>query len=183
VLIIRGAFTVFSLGMDSLGEELRKRGLEVEVVPAFQASSAAARLGDKYLKRQDSGPLVIIGHSKGGHLAPRCARELQARRIPVKLVVIVDNPNESIVPANVERCVNFYHTNMLGVFHGLPARAEDGRTEIVNADINRLPSRKKGGYIDHFNMDASPWIHSLIVAEVLRACGESPAAALDGQSW
>ena len=34
VLLIRGAFTVFSLGLDTLGDKLKEYGLDVEVVPA-----------------------------------------------------------------------------------------------------------------------------------------------------
>src|SRR5262245_54593395 len=106
VLIIRGAFTVFSLGLDTLGDELEAQGIAVKVVPAFSAISAAEEIAQVHKRRPE--PIVIIGHSKGGNLAPQCAEQLAKSKIPVALVVVVDNPHDTTVPANVERCVNFY---------------------------------------------------------------------------
>ncbi len=168
VLIIRGAFTVFSLGLDTLGAELEKQGLEVSVVPAFSATSAVQELTQAYRRRP--APVVIIGHSKGGHLAPQCAEQLARSRIPVRLVVAVDNPHAATVPANVERCVNYYQTNVLGVVQGALMKAKSRKTELENVNIDRLPQRDAGGYIDHFNIDGSPWVRAMIVKEVLRAC-------------
>ena len=96
-------------------------------MPAFQASAATERLRDAYVRH--AMPIVIIGHSKGGYLAPDCAMELAKNHIPVSLVLIVDNPHEVTVPANVERCVNFYQTNYLGVVVG--ALAKRNRTSSV----------------------------------------------------
>ncbi len=176
VLIIRGALTVFSLGLDTLGDELEAQGMAVEVVPAYSAASAAQEIAEAHKRRPQ--PIVIIGHSKGGHLAPQCAEQLAKSRIPVALVVVVDNPNAAIVPANVERCVNFYQTNWLGVVQGALMKAQSAKTEIWNVNIDKLPQRGRGGYIDHFNIDASPWVHSMIVQQVLRACpAETPTAS------
>jgi hypothetical protein len=177
VLLIRGAFTVFSLGLDTLGDKLKEYGLDVEVVPAFMASTATDQIRDEYLRHPM--PIVIIGHSKGGHLAPECAEELGKSRIPVRLVVIVDNPHEVAVPPNVERCVNFYQTNILGIVQGAFAKAESPRTQLFNLDVDRLPHRDEGGYIDHFNIHSSPWVHSMIIGQVLRAC---PAEVKDDDS-
>src|SRR5205085_10421672 len=69
-----------------------------------------------------------------------------------------------------KRCVNFYQTNYLGIVFGALAKAESQRTQLYNWDVDRLPRRDEGGYIDHFNIHSSPWIHSMIVREVLRAC-------------
>src|SRR5262245_45677656 len=66
VLIIRGAFTVFSLGLDTLGDELAAQGIDVKVVPAFSATSATEELAELHQRRPE--PIVIIGHSKGGYL-------------------------------------------------------------------------------------------------------------------
>ncbi len=175
VLIIRGAFTVFSLGLDTLGDQLKEQGLDVTVIPAFMATSATEELVEAY--RQRPQPIVIIGHSKGGLLAPQCAEQLAKSRIPVPLVVVVDNPHRATVPANVERCVNFYQTNFLGVVQGALMKAESSKTELLNVNIDQLPQRDEGGYIDHFNIDASPWVHAMIVKQVLRACPTEAAAA------
>ncbi len=176
VIIIRGAFTVFSLGMNELGEKLAQYGLDVEVVADISAGRAASKLKSEYRRRQDIGPIVFIGHSRGAELGPKEARYLQRYKIPVKLIVMVDAVHETTIPSNVERCVNLYHNNSLGVLHGVPARAESRNTQMVNTDIGKLRTRNQGGSINHFNIDASPWIHDLVVAEVLKVC--PPAGSL-----
>ncbi|MBM4094608.1 MAG: hypothetical protein FJ276_35160, partial [Planctomycetes bacterium] len=171
VVIIRGAFTIFSLGMNDLGDKLREHGLDVEVVADISASRATARIREEYQRTRNYGPIVFIGHSRGAELAPKQARELQPYRIPVKLVVMVDAVHATTIPANVERCVNLYHSNIIIMPHGVPATAESRRTQLVNTNIDLLPSRDEGGSINHFNIDSSDWIHDLVITEVLRACG------------
>ena len=170
VLILRGAFSVFSLGMDDLGAKIERCGVDVAVVPAFMSSAATGWLIELARRGYVVEPIVLIGHSKGGHLTAECARQLQACGLRVRLIIIVDNPNRTVIPANVERCVNFYHTNFLGLFHGFPATGDPGHGCILNVDIDQLPDRRLGGYIDHFNMDSSPWVHDKIIREVLSAC-------------
>lgn len=172
VVVIRGAFTVFSLGMNELGEKLREHGFDVEVVADINAGRAGERIIEDYRRNSDLGPIVFIGHSRGAELGPREARNLAKHRIPVKLIVMVDAVHPTSIPANVERCVNLYQVNGLGVLEGVPARAESKRTRVINADIDRLRSREQGGMINHFNIDSSPWIHQLVVNEVLKVCGE-----------
>jgi hypothetical protein len=172
VILIRGAFTVFSLGLNDLGDKLADLGLDVEVVPDILAGSAAAEMREEYQRNPNMGPIVFIGHSRGAELGPREARYLQKYRIPVKLIVMVDAVHETSIPSNVERCVNFYHNNSFEIIHGVPAYAESKRTKLLNTDIATLKSREKGGSINHFNIDASPWIHELVIAEVLKVCPE-----------
>ena len=175
VIVIRGAFTVFSLGLNDLGDELAEYGFDVEVVPDILAGRAAADLVAEYRRNRNMGPIVFIGHSRGAELGPKEARLLQKYRIPVKLIVMVDAVHQTSIPSNVQRCVNLYHTNMLGILHGVPARAESKRTQMINTDIGKLKTRGEAGSINHFNIDASPWIHDLIVAEVLKVCPREEA--------
>ena len=114
VIIIRGALTVFSLGMNELGEKLEQYGLDVEVVADISAGRAASKLRSEYQRNRNVGPIVFIGHSRGAELGPKQARYLQRYKIPVKLVVMVDAVHQTSVPGNVERCVNLYHNNALG---------------------------------------------------------------------
>ncbi|OHB80162.1 MAG: hypothetical protein A2V98_12300 [Planctomycetes bacterium RBG_16_64_12] len=173
VLIVRGAFNVFSLGLDELGQKLKSRGLDVEVTSASQSSAAAARIRNAYRADPSYGPIVIIGHSLGAKLAPRLAGELQPYGVPVKLVVILDAPERMSVPANVERCVNLYQSIPTGIVHGFPAIAEAPSTDLVNFDIARII----GLSVNHFNIDATDWIHDAVIREVVQACLPGDAAA------
>lgn len=170
VIIIRGAFTVFSLGMNELGKKLSEHGLDVEVVADLTARRAASKLRSEFERNENLGPIVFIGHSRGAELGPKQASYLHRHGIPVKLVVMVDAVHRTVIPENVEKCVNLYHNGTLGIVHGVPARPESPETKMLNVDIDRLSSRSRGGSINHFNIDSSPWIHDLIIAQVLKAC-------------
>lgn len=170
VIIIRGAFTVFSLGMNTLGKKLEQHGLDVQVIADISARRVASELKSEYRKHGNVGPIVFIGHSRGAELGPKQARYLGQYDIPVKLVVMVDAVHQTSIPANVERCVNLYHDKALSLVHGVPARPESRKTKMMNVDIDKLSSRQRGGSINHFNIDASPWIHDLVIREVLKAC-------------
>ena len=152
VLIIRGLFTVFSLGLDSLGEKLREEGLEVQVVSAFRASAAANQIRQQVVSDPDSGPVVIIGHSRGGDLAPIEARKFGASDVPVDLIVIVDTVRDAVVPRNVKRCVNLYTTNVLGIYSGEQVRAESKETTLLNLHVKDLKDAGNTGFINHFNI-------------------------------
>jgi len=176
VLLIRGAFNVFSLGLDELAQKLLSRGLDVEVTSASLSSSAASRIRDAYRANPSKGPIVIIGHSLGAKLAPRLAGEMKRYGVPEKLVVILDAPERTSVPANVERCVNIYQSIPIGIVRGYPARAEGRSTEIINVDIARLQGWNPSLVVNHFNIEATDWIHDAVIEEVVRACTPPSAA-------
>ena len=170
VLIVRGLFTVFSLGLDSLGEKLRDEGLDVQVVPAFRASAVANEIRQEVLKDPKQGPVVIIGHSRGGDIAPVEARKFGQSDLPVDLIVIVDTVRNAVIPSNVKRCVNLYTTNALGIYSGERVTAQSKETKLLNLHVKDLQGRGSAAFINHFNIDSSDAIHQRIIQEVLQAC-------------
>jgi hypothetical protein len=73
--------------------------------------------------------IILYGHSWGGSAMVELARKLDERGIPVLLTVQVDSVkrlglDDSVIPSNVMRAVNFYQPN--GMIHG--------RSEIRAAD-------------------------------------------------
>ncbi|QDU98653.1 thioesterase domain-containing protein [Lignipirellula cremea] len=182
VLMIRGAFTVFSLGLDTLATKLRAQGLDVVVSTAATSGYNANALRDEYRRNPNVGPVVIIGHSRGGLLAPDIARSLGQQGVPVDLVVIVDNTHENLkIPANVKRAINFYQTDAVTLLEGQVAFGEGPPGQVANIEINKLPGRDQAGFIDHFNIEESDWVHGLVMEQVLQTCprlGETPTATL-----
>ncbi|NQT16627.1 MAG: hypothetical protein HQ582_27960, partial [Planctomycetes bacterium] len=166
IVIVRGAFNVFSLGLDDLGDKLRRRGFNVDVSSPSDATSAGARARKAYQANPAANPIVIIGHSAGGKLAPQMARQMERYNVPVRLIFILDAPERTSIPANVERCVNYYQSIPTGFVRGYPSRAQGASTEMVNFDI----ARKQGLSLNHFNIDATDWIHNAVIAEVVRSC-------------
>ncbi len=166
ILIIRGAMNVFSLGLDELACRLTQLGYRVDVTPPSMASVVAQQIQDEYLQNPSSGPLVIIGHSLGGRHCCSIPWKWRERNIPVRLVVILDSNPQTPVADNVQRCVNLYVTNNLGIFHGQSVWSVSPGSDLVNTDVTRLSRPPGVGPVDHFNIDDSDWIQGMIVREV-----------------
>lgn len=179
VLLVRGILTVFSLGLDDLARELAGEDVDVQVVPAAMATQAVERIGQQYADGQLSGPLVLIGHSLGGDLLPKLAQRLAAYDQTVDLMVMIDSTHPSDCPQNVLRCVNLYQSNSgpawFRVLHGAPIRARNPATQLVNVDIRQLPEQDEAARLNHFNIEASKWIHRMVVREVLQVMQSPPA--------
>jgi len=167
ILIIRGIFNVFSLGLDDLACKLSERGYRVDVAPPSLALMAAGSIQKECQQDPSLGPLVIIGHSIGGRFCCTIPWKWRESGISVKLVVILDSNPHTPVADNVERCVNLYVTNNIGVFHGRGVVAADPRTDLVNLDMTKVTRPPGVRGVDHFNIDDSDWIHDLVLEEVV----------------
>jgi hypothetical protein len=84
----------------------------------------------------------------------------------VPLIIIVDANLIQSIPGNVDRCLNLYVTNKLGLFHGSPVTGESPDTEIINWDISESKRWLFEGGVDHFDIDATPWVHQIIIDEI-----------------
>jgi hypothetical protein len=166
ILVLRGVFEVFSLGMNDLTGKLAARGYDVKV------TSWSLALSD--VQCSDQQRYVIIGHSLGGRMCAWVSRKLKSCGKSVPLLIIVDANLIQPIPANVERCLHLHVTNPYGVFHGSPVRAESPSTEIINWDVSRGQVSHIEG-VNHFNIDATPWVHRIIIEVIEKTC-PSPLA-------
>ncbi|MCH5377156.1 MAG: hypothetical protein JJ992_24605 [Planctomycetes bacterium] len=183
-LVVRGAFTVFSLGLDDLAEQLSEDGMDVQVVPAALSRSAADRIICEYVNCDCCGPLVLVGHSLGGDLLPGLARRFARSGLSVDLMVMIDSTNPSNPPANVKRCINMYQSNAspewFRVFRGAPIRKHSDATELINVDIRELAHNGEADGINHFNIDTSGWVQRMVVNQVrLVAAGSAMDSLTD----
>src|SRR5262249_3500719 len=83
-----------------------------------------------------SARIVIYGHSWGASETVALARELEKNGVPVLLTVQVDSVpkrrvDDTLIPANVAKAVNFYQSE--GLLHGRPRihAADAARTQIL----------------------------------------------------
>jgi len=178
ILIIRGIFSVFSLGMDRLACELAQQGYRVDVTPPSMAILAANEIEQEYRRDPSAGPLAVIGHSLGGRLCCVVPWRWRESGIPVKLVVILDANPLQPVPDNVQRCVNLHVTNDLGIFHGRDTWAVSPATNLVNLDMTKVKRPPGVPSVDHFSIDDSDWIHGLVIEEVNHSLGTPTPHAL-----
>jgi hypothetical protein len=147
VYLFRGvAGLIYSRGMDSLADGIRKAGIAASVQTYLTWRGAANQAIADY--RRDPAPITLIGHSMGGDAALSFAGALNAANIPVKLVVTYDPTRiADDVPPNVERYINiFQSSNIMGGgnvvqgsrFHGHYASYNlKNHSEIIHVNIEK----------------------------------------------
>jgi hypothetical protein len=159
VYLLRGLMNIFSLGMDTLSEELNHRGVYATVHNHTEwvelADAAAARY-----KAGTEGPIILIGHSLGADAVMEMAAYLGKKGVPVALVVPFDGTQSFGAAPNVARVINLTQRDYAFMhagpgFHG----------SLVNVDVRNDPS------IDHLNIDKSPRLHARVISEVLAVAG------------
>jgi pimeloyl-ACP methyl ester carboxylesterase len=141
--------------MDSLAEELSKRGVSATVSNHSEWQSLADQAASNYKARKED-PIILIGHSLGADAVMQMAAYLNRKNIPVALVVPFDGTESYSTPANVGRLVNLTQRKYAYMrpgpgFHG----------SLANVDVSGDPT------IDHINIDKSARLHARAISEVL----------------
>ncbi len=164
VYLLRGLMNIFSLGMDSLGEELQKRGVYATVHAYSDWQSLADQAAARY-RAGTEGPIILVGHSLGADAVMEMADYLDRKGIPVALVVPFDGTQSFSTPKNVGRLVNLtqrdyaYMTRGPG-FHG----------SLANVDVSGDPN------IGHISIDKSPRLHARVISRSPRGPGRPSRA-------
>jgi len=155
VYLLRGWFGVFSTGMDSMAEELRKRGVRAEAIGHLAWKQAAAKIIEERAAGKRK-PVVLVGHSQGANNIIDMARSLQPHNIQVDLLITLSPFKQDPVPSNVVRAINYYQADGWGSpLTGDP----DFKGELSNIDLGSDVG------IFHINIDKN----SRIQAEVVNA--------------
>jgi hypothetical protein len=156
VLFLRGWFGVFSTGLDGLADELKAKGLKVEVAGHLYWTSAVAEIRRERAAGK-TGPLVLVGHSQGANNVIDMARSLEPDNIPVDLLVTLAPFMQNPIPANVVQAVNYYQSPGWGA----PLVADSGfHGKLSNIDVSGDWS------ISHISIDKSAKIHADLVREI-----------------
>jgi pimeloyl-ACP methyl ester carboxylesterase len=163
--MLRGLMNIFSLGMDSLAEELNKRGVYATVHNHTEWQSLADQAALDY-KAGKEDPIILIGHSLGADAVMQMAAYLNRKRIPVALVVPFDGTSSFLTSANVGRLVNLTQRKYAPGpgFHG----------SLANVDVSGDPN------IGHISIDKSPRLHARAISEVLAVVKGHRTAAPSG---
>jgi hypothetical protein len=169
VFLWRGLANVFSLGMDTMGEDFSRLGIENCVYNHSGWKAAAEDLIERSKQKNGiSYPIIIIGHSLGAGASPEMATYLGKRGIPVAYVVMYDPVVPTQVGPNVGEIVNYYikKPNKDKILY--PMADFSGRLDNID-----LSSRRD---IDHFNIDKKPELHKIVYQRTLEIT-DAPAAA------
>ena len=157
VYLMRGLLNIFSLGMDQLAAQIASHGIAASVYNHTLADAVVGEIVQKY-RSGDHGPYILVGHSLGADAVMQMAQQLNARGVPVALVVPFDGTASYLAPTNVACVLNVtqrqyaYMRPGLG-FHG----------KLQNVDVSADTS------IDHFTIDKSPRLQAVALNSVLQA--------------
>jgi predicted alpha/beta hydrolase family esterase len=159
VYLLRGLFNVFSLGMDTLAEELSRKGVETSVNNYADWQTLADRAAERY-KAGTENPIILIGHSLGADAVIEMAAYLGRRDVPVALVIPFDGTHLLVAPANVARLVNLTQRNYA---YARPGPGFKG--SLANVDVS------SDANIDHINIDKAARTHARAISEVMSVVG------------
>ena len=126
VYLLRGLLNIFSLGMDTLAEELNRRGVYATVDNHADWESLADSAAANY-KAGKEGPIILIGHSLGADAVMTMAAYLGRRGVPVALVVPFDGTASFAASSNVARVLNLSQHYWMSRGPGLPRLADQCR--------------------------------------------------------
>jgi hypothetical protein len=159
VYLLRGLLNVFSLGMDTLADELNKRGVYATVHNHTEWQSLADSAAARY-KGGTEGPIIIIGHSLGADAVMEMSAYLGQRGVPVALAVPFDGTQSFAASANIAHVLNLTQRS-----YAYMVRGAGFKGTLVNFDVSSDPN------IDHLNIDKSPRLHAKVIGEVLSVVG------------
>jgi hypothetical protein len=156
VILLRGWFGVFSAGLDEIAEALRAKGIRTEVAGHLSWRTAA----DDILRERAEGnadALVLVGHSQGANNVIDMAQALEAKNVPVSLLVTLAPYRQNPIPGNVMRAINYYQSTGWGA----PITAGSGfHGKLSNIDV------KEDTTVSHINIDKSTSIQAEIAREI-----------------
>jgi hypothetical protein len=153
VYLLRGLLNVFSLGMDSLADELRRAGISATVANHTSWRSIADEIAENY-KEGRRGPIVLVGHSLGADAVMEMGEYLGQKGVPVALIVPFDGRDPHAASANVARVLNFYKDADVKITRGPGFHGE------LNNYYAADPS------VTHFNIDKYARFHAMVVSKV-----------------
>jgi alpha-beta hydrolase superfamily lysophospholipase len=168
VYLLRGLMNIFSLGMDTLAEQLKRRGVYATVHNYAEWRTLADRAAADY-KAGKEAPIILIGHSLGADAVMEMAAYLGGKGVPVALVVPFDGTQSFAASDNVARVLNLTQRN-----YAYMRRGPGFKGTLDNVNVSSDHS------IDHINIDKSPRLHARVVAEVLAVVGNHRIAAPGG---
>ncbi len=160
VYLLRGLLNIFSLGMDDLGEKIRRRGYPVVVTNYSDWQSIAEDIAQKY-KAGWSGPIILIGHSYGADAVMQMGEYLGKKNVPVNLIVPFDGTGSYAATANVQRVLNIYQREYAKQTRGPGFHGELTNYFVADPDIG------------HTSIDKAPRLHNMVLS---RLGGGAPAA-------
>jgi len=169
VYLFRGFQDWYSDGIEKLTAELKTQGIDAEVFREEQYEDVARAIA----KEQSNEPLVLIGFSYGADDAIEVGHTLEARHIPIDLLITIDPVTPNTMPSVVRKGVNFYQSNgvwdMLPFLRGIPVEPEQSSADLQNIRVNDRRDLVEPN-TSHATIAANEKLHQEIIKLVLESC-------------
>jgi hypothetical protein len=152
VYLLKGFAGIFSTGLDSLDEQLVRRGIAATVHSHSDYERLAIEAAR--LEKNGGGPIIIIGHSLGADAAIYMAEKMKTKGAPVALVVTFGPARGLMAPSNVSQVINYYlGSDIIGKGRGF-------RGTILNINLDAASD------INHFNIEKKERLHIKVIARI-----------------
>jgi len=159
VYLLRGAFNIFSLGMDAMAEKLQRPGVAATVANYLSWPSLADEAAAEY-KSGHVRTIIIVGHSSGATAVTEMAARLGQLGVPVKLAIGLDPTSQVTASGHVDRYINYYIANGMGTAVR-PGPHFSGAIENVDVERNAA--------LNHFNIDKDRALQDQVLRQIRAA--------------
>jgi hypothetical protein len=164
VYLLRGAFNVFSLGMDQIATMLRQQGVATTVANYLSWPTLAEEAATEY-KSGSVRTIILVGHSSGAVAVTSMATRLSELGVPVKLAIGLDPTSHVAVSGHVDHYINYYIANGFGD----PVEKGPGFSGVLqNVDLEHMPD------VSHFNIEKNRVMQGKVIRDIQTALATSP---------
>src|SRR5262245_64589161 len=167
VYLMRGAFNVFSLGMDELAAKLQRLGIYATVENYLGWSQIVDQAAAEYQSGRVKN-IILVGHSSGATAVTAVAARLGERGVPVKLAIGLDPTTRVFAAGRVERYINYYAPGGMGT---LVDKGKDFHGNLQNVSTGGEPG------VGHFNIDKNQALQDRVIRDIRAAVAGAPARA------
>jgi hypothetical protein len=167
VFLMRGAFNVFSLGMDEMAAKLQRLGINVSVENYLGWASIVDQAAAEYQSGRVKN-IILVGHSSGATAVTAVAARLGERGVPVKLAIGLDPTTRVFAAGRVERYINYYAPGGMGT---LVDKGKDFHGTLQNVSTSGDPG------VGHFNIDKNQALQDRVIRDIRAAVAGAPARA------
>ena len=156
VYLLRGAFNVFSLGMDELATKLERMGIATTVTNYLAWQALADQAAAEY-KSGRVRMIILVGHSSGATAVTEMAARLSQFGVPVKLAIGLDPTSHETVTGNIDRYINYY------IAHGMGTTVDRG--SLFSGTLENVDMENDRN-IGHFNIDKNQALQERVIGDI-----------------
>ena len=158
VFLLRGAFNIFSLGLDQMADNLQRQGVPVTIANYLSWESLASQAASEYKSGQVRN-IILVGHSSGAVAVTEMVTRLSQLGVPVKLAIGLDPSTRMTASGTVGRYVNYWVPGGLGT---VVDRGPQFNGVLQNIDL-------RSADIGHFSIDKNHGLQQRVLAEIRAA--------------